>query len=269
MVPGPLPASTSACSTADRLSRAWIFLFAAAALVLLLGREARAPGVSSPLRARPRPELPHGAFGSAPTPRREAIAESIRAHRFWGYRIAGWSSPTTTARRRPRSAAFRCSARWSELPAILRADRSSTRWGSSPSDRRDFDRFEDLVRMSLPPGAGDPHPLRAQLLPAHPGQGGARRARRHSRSSPSPRRRRAPSPSPSSAASTIVLPRRCCSCSRCRSCWRLRFLVRASSSGAVLFRQTRCGLNGRLFTLYKFRTMSADAEERRAEAMST
>jgi len=34
-----------------------------------------------------------------------------------------------------------------------------------------------------------------------------------------------------------------------------------SSRGPVLFRQTRCGLNGRRFTLYKFRTMVADAEQ--------
>ena len=38
-----------------------------------------------------------------------------------------------------------------------------------------------------------------------------------------------------------------------------------SGGGTVLFRQTRCGLNGRSFTLYKFRTMVEDAEERRRE----
>jgi exopolysaccharide biosynthesis polyprenyl glycosylphosphotransferase len=42
--------------------------------------------------------------------------------------------------------------------------------------------------------------------------------------------------------------------------------IKASSGGGtVLFRQTRCGLNGRSFTLYKFRTMVADAEDRRRE----
>jgi exopolysaccharide biosynthesis polyprenyl glycosylphosphotransferase len=39
--------------------------------------------------------------------------------------------------------------------------------------------------------------------------------------------------------------------------------IKLTSGGNVLFRQTRCGLNGRSFTLYKFRTMVADAEERR------
>ena len=40
-----------------------------------------------------------------------------------------------------------------------------------------------------------------------------------------------------------------------------------SGGGSVLFRQTRCGLNGRSFTLYKFRTMVEGAEERRRELM--
>ena len=40
-----------------------------------------------------------------------------------------------------------------------------------------------------------------------------------------------------------------------------------SRGGTVLFRQTRCGLNGRSFTLYKFRTMVEDAEERRRELL--
>src|SRR5215472_337485 len=42
-------------------------------------------------------------------------------------------------------------------------------------------------------------------------------------------------------------------------------LIRLTSRGPIIFRQTRCGLNGRTFTLYKFRSMVADAEDRLAE----
>jgi len=40
-------------------------------------------------------------------------------------------------------------------------------------------------------------------------------------------------------------------------------LIRLTSRGPILHRQTRCGLNGRRFTLYKFRSMVADAEAMR------
>ena len=41
--------------------------------------------------------------------------------------------------------------------------------------------------------------------------------------------------------------------------------IRLSSPGPIFFRQVRCGLNGRLFTLLKFRTMEAKAEARLLE----
>jgi exopolysaccharide biosynthesis polyprenyl glycosylphosphotransferase len=41
--------------------------------------------------------------------------------------------------------------------------------------------------------------------------------------------------------------------------------IKITSSGSVLFKQKRIGLNGRIFTLYKFRTMIEDAHERRGE----
>ncbi len=41
--------------------------------------------------------------------------------------------------------------------------------------------------------------------------------------------------------------------------------VKLDSRGPVLFRQTRCGLNGRRFTILKFRSMRADAETRKGE----
>ena len=43
-------------------------------------------------------------------------------------------------------------------------------------------------------------------------------------------------------------------------------IIRSESRGAAIFRQTRIGKNGSPFTMYKFRSMSMDAEKRR-EAM--
>jgi exopolysaccharide biosynthesis polyprenyl glycosylphosphotransferase len=45
----------------------------------------------------------------------------------------------------------------------------------------------------------------------------------------------------------------------------IAILIRLTSSGPVLFRQQRCGLNGEPFNMLKFRSMSTDAEQRRHE----
>jgi lipopolysaccharide/colanic/teichoic acid biosynthesis glycosyltransferase len=44
--------------------------------------------------------------------------------------------------------------------------------------------------------------------------------------------------------------------------------IRLTSAGPVLFRQERVGLNGRRFSLYKFRTMIVDAERQRDALLS-
>lgn len=44
----------------------------------------------------------------------------------------------------------------------------------------------------------------------------------------------------------------------------IAILVRLTSPGPAIFRQIRCGLNGRRFVCYKFRSMCADAETMRA-----
>jgi len=43
--------------------------------------------------------------------------------------------------------------------------------------------------------------------------------------------------------------------------------IKLSSPGPIIFKQARCGLNGRKFTLYKFRTMIQNAEELKGSLM--
>jgi exopolysaccharide biosynthesis polyprenyl glycosylphosphotransferase len=45
----------------------------------------------------------------------------------------------------------------------------------------------------------------------------------------------------------------------------IALVVKLTSRGPILFAQTRCGLGGRRFRFYKFRTMVADAEDRKRD----
>ena len=47
----------------------------------------------------------------------------------------------------------------------------------------------------------------------------------------------------------------------------LALVIRLTSRGSILYRQTRCGLGGRKFTLYKFRSMRPDADLQLCELM--
>ena len=47
----------------------------------------------------------------------------------------------------------------------------------------------------------------------------------------------------------------------------IALLIRLTSPGPAIFRQERCGLNGRRFTFYKFRSMCNNAEELKASLM--
>jgi lipopolysaccharide/colanic/teichoic acid biosynthesis glycosyltransferase len=45
--------------------------------------------------------------------------------------------------------------------------------------------------------------------------------------------------------------------------------IKCDSRGPVLFKQTRVGRNGKTFSMYKFRSMSVDAEAKRNEVLAT
>ena len=43
--------------------------------------------------------------------------------------------------------------------------------------------------------------------------------------------------------------------------------LKRESAGPLIFKQQRVGKNGRIFNIYKIRSMYADAEERKAELL--
>ena len=45
----------------------------------------------------------------------------------------------------------------------------------------------------------------------------------------------------------------------------IAILIKLTSPGPVIYKQARCGLNGRRFTFYKFRSMVEDADKRKAD----
>ena len=44
----------------------------------------------------------------------------------------------------------------------------------------------------------------------------------------------------------------------------IALMIRLTSPGPAVFQQERCGLNGRRFTFYKFRSMLEDADQMKA-----
>ena len=243
----------------DHLSRAWIALFAALALVLLLGEKLALRVTSRYVRGRGlnyRTVLVVGTDDSA-----RALAESLRVHRYWGYRIAGFvgDDPPEGTELPATLDGVPVLGRVSELRPIL--ERQVVDEVIFAIDRRDFDRFEDLFLSLQEQGILTrfalnffPHTPAKVVLEELDGVPLVTFT-----STPTSALALAWKRLLDVALSTILLA------IALPIVLAVALLVKVSSSGAVLFRQTRCGLNGRLFTLYKFRTMATDAHERRAE----
>ena len=240
----------------DRLSRIWITLFAVLSGGLLLFEKLALRISSRYVRAHGfnyRTVLIVGADEAACS-----IAASILGHRFWGYRVAGFVADGTAAL--PASlGGLPVLGRVSEIGRILESQVIDEVLFAI--DRRDFERFEDLFLALQEQGIITrfalnffPHAKANVQLEDLDG---------------------VPlltfSTGPTSVGGLLLKRTLDVALAGLLLVLALPFLVslalliRLSSRGAVLFRQTRCGRNGRLFTLYKFRTMNADAEERRQE----
>jgi exopolysaccharide biosynthesis polyprenyl glycosylphosphotransferase len=240
----------------DRISRAWIGLFAILAGLAILAEKLALRVTSRQVRARGfnfRTVLIVGTNAPA-----RALAESIRGHRYWGYRVLGFvTNPEAGGPAEP--GAGPVLGTLEELPRVLAGNVvDEVIFSVSP---RELERFEDLVLALQEQGiltrfALDffPHTQASMRLEEVDG---------------------VPlvtfSTSPTGALSlafkrlTDVALSALLLLLAAPIVLAVALGIKLTSGGAVLFRQTRCGLNGRRFTLYKFRTMVVDAEERRQE----
>lgn len=240
----------------DEISRSWLVLFGFFSWILLLSEKLAVRLTARYVRENGlnyRTVLIVGANHTA-----MAIADSILHHRFWGFKILGFvlnGEPPL----QPRPFGFPILGRIEDIPRIVE---------DHPVDdvifavsRRDLDRLEDLFLALQEQGIGTRFAI--DLFP-------------HTRATA---RLEELDGMPMLTFSTTpmshlqLMLKRLVDMTVSTTILLLSFplvllialAIKATSGGSVLFRQTRCGLSGRLFTLYKFRTMVENAEQRRWE----
>ena len=245
----------------DLISRSWILLFSTLACLFVLAEKVALRLTSRYFRASGfnfRTVIIVGTGDSG-----QAIAESIRSHRFWGFRILGMietgTDSDTDATAPPRWPVL---GRIEALPSIV--ENNIVDDVIFAVGRRDLDRMEDLFLALQERGIRTRFALR--LFP-------------HSKAKVDLEELDGLpllsfSPAPSSVVALAAKRSLDIALSSLLLVLGLPIIVviaaaiKLTSSGTVLYRQTRCGLNGRLFTLYKFRTMEEGAHEKRRELLA-
>jgi len=240
----------------DRISRSWIALFALFSGVLLLAEKLGLRLVARRIREHGlnfRTVLLVGAGETA-----ESVARAVGEHRWWGFRVLG---AVRLADEQPRADSVLSPylGELEDLPAILRDNVVDEVVFAVPP--RDLERFEDTVLALQDQGILVRYAL--DLLP---------HAKAHVRldelegiplvtlsTSPTSTLALALKRSLDVVLSALVLML------ALPVLLFVAVLIKLGEGGKVFFRQRRCGLHGRTFTLYKFRTMVADAEQRRRD----
>jgi exopolysaccharide biosynthesis polyprenyl glycosylphosphotransferase len=242
----------------DRISRFWALLFAVFCCLFLLTEKLA-------LRMTSRYVRSHGfnyrtvlIVGTSPSALR--IAESIHSHRFWGYRILGFIRNGHKVQE-PLPSGYPILGDTADIPRIVESNVVDD--VIFAVHRRELDRLEDLFLSLQEQGirtrfAMDlfPHTQARVELEELDGVPLLSFA-----TTPTSQlqlmSKRVLDIAVASLLLFIGLP----------IAGLIALMIKLVYGGNVLFRQTRCGLNGRFFTLYKFRTMVEDAEERRRELM--
>jgi exopolysaccharide biosynthesis polyprenyl glycosylphosphotransferase len=242
----------------DRISRFWILLFAIFSCVFLLSEKIGLRVTSRWVRMRGFNYRTVMIVGTGPTAL--SIADSIQSHRFWGYRILGFiANGQGISPDFPKS--WPLLGEVADIPRIVESNVVDD--VIFAVHRRELDRLEDLFLSLQEQGIRTrlaldlfPH-TRAQVqledLDGMPLLSFATAPSSHIQLLA----KRTVDVAVASLLLLLGLP----------VVLMVAVAVKLTSGGSVLFRQTRCGLNGRSFTLYKFRTMVEDAEERRRELL--
>jgi exopolysaccharide biosynthesis polyprenyl glycosylphosphotransferase len=242
----------------DRISRFWVFLFAFLSCLLLLTEKIAIRITSRYVRA-------HGfnyrtvlIVGTNPTALE--IAKSIVGHRFWGYRILGFIDNGREPGE-PWTAPFPLLGEIEDIPRIV--ENNVVDDVIFAVHRRELDRLEDLFLSLQEQGIRTrfamnlfPHTRARVELEELDGMPLLSFA-----TTPTSQLRlmakRALDVALASLTLLLAVP----------AVGTIAFLIKLTSGGNILFRQTRCGLNGRFFTLYKFRTMVEGAEDQRRDLL--
>lgn len=242
----------------DQFSRVWLLLVGISSCVLLLAEKLALRTLSRYVRAHGfnyRTVLIVGTNHAA-----RSLADSIRNHRYWGFKVVGFiAHPKGEADRLP--AAYRLLGTIDDIPRIV--EENVVDDVLFCVSRRDLDQMEDLFLALHEQGIRTRFTL--NLFP-------------HTRAKARLEELDGVPLMTFSTSPERLLPmmlKRLIDVALSTSMLVLSFpvvafialLIKATAGGEVLYRQTRCGLNGRKFTLYKFRTMVADAEEKQRELL--
>jgi exopolysaccharide biosynthesis polyprenyl glycosylphosphotransferase len=240
----------------DRISRAWVLLFGIFATLLLLCEKLFLRVSSRYVRSRGFNYRTVLIVGTNPAALK--IADSIHGHRFWGYRILGFivnGHPPD----QPWPGRYPILGEIKHIPHII--ENNVVDDVIFAVSRRDLDRLEDLFLSLQEQGIRTrfavnlfPHTQARVELEELDGIPLLSFATGPTGQLPLMAKRMM-DVAMSSLLLLLGLP----------VVGAIATLIKVTSQGNVLFRQTRCGLNGRIFTLYKFRTMVEDAEHQRQD----
>ncbi|MEM7048681.1 MAG: sugar transferase [Acidobacteriota bacterium] len=238
----------------DQISRSWLLLFAILTFVLLLAEKLAVRLTARYVRMRGLNYRTVLIVGTNPTALEMAAA--ILGHRFWGFKILGFIANGEPHPLFPRGR-FPILGSVEDIPEIL--NRQVVDDVIFAVSRKELDRLEELFLMLQEQGVRTRFAL--NIFP------NTRAKVQFEELDGLPLLTYSTTPTNllqllskrildiALAAAVLVLAM--------PVIFGIALAIKVTSGGKVLFRQTRCGLNGRSFTLYKFRTMVEGAEQQR------